>query len=146
VDKNEFREKLMAAAAESGEHEVRSDPDFLNELCRVTGCDFSACKKRGTAPAGLFMTLSDPVVTDFFAKMFVKFPGLVKGVIHTRSVVDYNDSIRISGSYKERLSVKRVEEKQGKKGRYMAVDFEVLVVDDSGRTAARDLHQFFIRV
>jgi len=142
-----FREKLEGLLAGMPPKALPLDEAALEAFCRLTGHDWPAYRARGVIPPGFFMTLTTPIMSELFIKLFVAFPKLLKGVIHTASHVEIHDDFRLSaGPFSERLSLKQVEEKAGSKGNYFAADFEVVLLDAGGKILASDLHQFFMRV
>jgi hypothetical protein len=141
-----FRERIEAVIAETGDMELMVDDDALREYCRLTGHDYEAAKARDLLPAGYLMTFIDPIVTRIMVSFFVKFQGAVKGVVHSSSRVELQRPLVISARrYRERLALKNLEFKSGRKGDYFVADLEVALMDAEGATAATDLHQFFLK-
>ncbi|HUT52947.1 MAG TPA: hypothetical protein VM658_06120 [bacterium] len=141
-----FQKELEALVAETGALELRVDHDALREYCRLTGHDYAACKARDRLPAGYLMTFIDPIVTRIMVAFFVKFPGTIKGVVHSSSRIEIFKPLTISARpYREEMRLANLERKSGKKGDYFVADFEVILLDADGERAATDLHQFFLK-
>jgi len=147
ISMDDFRRKLEDVINEIGVKELTLKEEFLKEYCRLTGHDYELYREKGEPPAGFLMTFTDPIVSEMFLKFFIKFPRVIKGVIHTSSKVEYYAPLSLdTKNYSENLLVKNVEQKAGGKGDYFAVDFEVALMDDQGGKVATDAHQFFLRV
>ncbi len=142
-----FQEKLRSVVDEAGPRRLEVDLDLIERYCALTGHDFSLYRARGVIPPGFLMTFTAPAASHMIYSFFAKFPGVVKGVIHTSSRVEYLRPMSLgAGFYTERIELKGIERKAGSKGDYFAVDFEVELTDDRGGRVATDLHQFFLRV
>lgn len=142
-----FEEKLGQVIDEIGVKDILLRDDYFKEFCELTGHDYSECICRDLAPPGFMMTLTGSTIGSMFLKFFTKFPTVIKGVIHSKSKVEYLAPIVLSAkNFKETIAIKNVEEKSGKKGEYFVVDFEVALMDESGSKLAIDFHQFFLRV
>jgi len=147
MDKTLFQEKLQALVTGMGVKRLLVDNDGLKEYCRLTGHDFSAYQSRDRLPIGFLMTFIDPIVTELMVAFFVKFPGTIKGVIHSSSRIEVLKPLAISArQYQEKLELRKLEDKAGKKGNYMVVDFEVILMDEQGARVASDIHQFFLKI
>jgi hypothetical protein len=147
ISARKFREGLEEVVSDLGKKTLKMDPGKLETFCRLTGHDFEQWRERDEAPAGYLMTLTDPIVSEFFLGFFIRFPRTIKGVIYTTSTVEWLRPIRLSETeYRETLTLKSVEEKSGSKGDYFAVEFEVALTDGQGERVASDLHTFFLRV
>jgi hypothetical protein len=147
MTKEEFAEKLQAVIAEMGVKTLRQDDDALNEYCRLTGHDPAVYRERDRLPVGYLLTFIDPIVTQIIVSFFIKFPGTIKGVIHSSSTVRVMKPLSISArEYKEEFALRNIEEKSGKKGKYLVTDFEVALMDAGGEQVASDLHQFFLKI
>jgi hypothetical protein len=146
ISRDLFRGKLEAIIAETGAMELTVDDDALREYCRLTGHDYEDCVARDRLPAGYLMTFIDPIVTRIMVSFFVKFQGAVKGVVHSSSRIEFFKPLPISARrYREKLALKSLEFKPGKKGDNFVADLEVVLMDADGAPAAIDLHQFFLK-
>lgn len=142
-----FQAKLQEVVDAIGVKTLPVDLDLLKEYCRLTGHDFARCQARDLLPTGFLMTFTSPIFSEMFLAFFVKLPKLIKGVIHTASQVEFFGPLRLgAGPYQEKLAIRNLEEKSGKKGNYWAVDFEVSLMDTEDRKIVSDVHQFFLRV
>jgi hypothetical protein len=141
-----MREKLELAIKGIGVLDLPLDEARLSEFCRLTGHDYETYQKRGEAPVGFFMTFTDPVLSRMFLDFFLKNPKMIKGVIHTKSRIDFKKPIKPDGTYTETIAVAGIKEKLGSKGRYFAVDFEINLMDGPGESVACDIHQYFLKV
>jgi len=144
---SDLKEKILEVVDNVGVRELQLDDAFLEEFCELTGHDHSYWVRRNEIPAGFFMTLASPIITQVFLSFFLKHPNLVKGVIHTGSEIEMYRPIRLDRSpYGETLEMRHIEEKTGEKGKYLAVDLELVLKDSSGEKVAADLHRFFLRI
>ncbi len=147
VTEASFREKLDEVIGGVGEKELVLDLPFLEEYCKLTGHDLSLYRARDRVPLGFLMTFTGPIFSEMFIAFFTKHPGVIKGVIHTTSKVELFAPFRLgAGRFRESLAVRNIEEKAGRKGRYFAVDFEIVLVDGDGVKVASDVHQFFLKI
>ncbi len=147
ISLSELKEKIREVADGVGVRELPLEDEFLEEFCELTGHDYSHYLERNQIPTGFFMTFTSPIVTQVFLSFFLKHPKLIKGVIHTGSKVEISSPLRLDKRpYSEKLEVREIVEKSGAKGKYLAVDFQVILMDSSGQKAASDLHQFFLRI
>ncbi len=145
MDRAVFHEKLEGIVSSISSREFLIDVDFLKKFCELTGHDFADCQKRDLAPLGFFMTFTSPVLTEIILSVFVKYPDIIKGVIHSCSDLKLFGPFRLSSRlYQTDIKIVDIKEKKGKKNDYFAVDFEVNLHDDAGEKIATDLHQFFL--
>lgn len=144
---DEFTESAKALCGKISPMEFAVDEGVIRTFCETTGHDFEDCKKNNVIPQGYFMTLTIPLITRFFIEAALdELKGVIKGVIHTNSVVQYYRPLPLNGKYTGHMGVKSVVEKTGSLGNYYAVDFEVVITDGKSEELASDIHQFFLRV
>ena len=143
----EFTESAKALIGKIGPVEFAVDEGIIRAFCETTGHDFDNCKKNNFVPQGYLMTLTIPLITQFFIKAALdELKGVIKGVIHTNSIIQYYRPFPLAGKYIGHMGLKSVVEKTGSLGNYYAADFEVVITDDKSEKLAGDIHQFFLRV
>ena len=147
ITTSSFREKLEGLIEEMGPKRLELSKEYVREFCELTGHDYDEYRKRGDAPAGILMSFTDPMISGLFVNFFVKYPGAIKGVVHSTSKIDFLRPISLSQTgFEEKLAVGDIREKSGKKGNYLVVNIEMTLYDNLKRKVAVDLHTFFVRV
>ena len=142
-----FQRHIREVLADVGERSVPLDPQVVQAYCELTGYDYALYSARDRVPPGFLMTFTASLFSEMFISFFVRFPDVIKGVIHTASKVELLGAFRLScRQYQVRIEPRNIEEKAGKKGNYFAVDLEALVTDEDGGRVASDIHQFFLRI
>ena len=143
----EFREKLDAALLDAGDKELVLKPQFLKDYCRLTGHDYAWYQSADIVPAGFLMTFTAPLISEVFIAFFARFPGVIKGVVHSSSQVAMHAPFCIGERvFRLKIDVDGIVEKAGKKGRHFVVDLEAALLKEDGAGVLTDMHQFFLRV
>jgi hypothetical protein len=147
ISKSSFLKKLEEVIGEFGEKKLEMRKRMVEDYCSLTGHDYTRYQAIDRIPAGFLMTFTAPSISSMIISLFNRFPGIIKGVIHTSSKLDFYAPFRLSSRfYNEKIELRGIEEKQGRMGSYFVMDFEVVLADDAGDKVVSDLHQFFLRV
>jgi hypothetical protein len=142
-----LKKKLKEVIDDRGERKLRLEVDLLKEYCALTGYDYPLYQTRNLVPLGFLMTLTAPVFSEIILSFIAAFPNVIKGVIHTSSKVAIFSPLTLSSKYyHEKLEMRNVKEKVGRKGKYLVVDLELVLMNENDVTVASDLHQFFLKM
>lgn len=129
-----------------GTLELPNDAALLDAYCRLTDHDYNFYLKNNLMPQGYVMTITIPLFQKLFIGLGAKsIPSIIRGVIHTSSVVEYIEDMPMNRKYFGKIGIGALVRKKGGKGEYFAVDILFDVFNDLGRKVAADNHQFFLK-
>jgi len=147
LSKDFFHEKLQEIIDTIDTKRLDLDTALLQQYCSYTGYDYQLYQARDLVPVGFLMTFTSSVFSEMFLSLFAACSALIKGIIHTSSKVELFAPFSLScKEYQTKLEIKKIEDKVGRKGEYLVIDLEVVVLDVHGVKVASDVHQFFLRI
>ncbi len=98
-------------------------------------------------PLEYIMNLTCPVTQEIFIKGGPELlPGIIKGVIHVGSILEFIKPIVVNHSYKIKIKVDNPVKKTGSKGNYYSVVFKLYILNENEKICAIDNHEFFFKL
>ncbi|MHA1232726.1 MAG: hypothetical protein ACTSPQ_19005, partial [Candidatus Helarchaeota archaeon] len=99
-------------------------------------------------PPSYIMNITNPVMQILFIRIGQDFfQGLVKGVIHVSSIVNYYGPMLLNKRYKIKVEATNPVLRMGTKGKYYSVIIKLSILsEDMKYTYATDDHEFFFKI
>jgi hypothetical protein len=151
-----LREKMDQAISRMAPMEITVRPETVQAFCRIVQetnpvyLDAKEAKRAGfekiPLPPSYLLTLITPLSHDLFTTGIGPLLGpVIRGVIHTSSVVEFLGPLYCSTPYRLVLDFGGLARKKGKMGDYFVGTFPHKVLDARDEPVAIDRHVFFLR-
>ena len=136
--------------------EVIVRPERIKSFCGIIGetnpvyFDRKEARKAGferiPVPASYLLTLLTPLSQELFTTGIGHlFGSLVRGIVHTSSVIEFSNPLYCDTPYGLKLECTELVRKSGKMGEYLVGTFPHKVIDAQSRLMVIDSHVFFLR-
>ncbi len=153
---DDLREKMEQAIGRMSPVEIVVRPETIRAFCRIVEetnpvySDPQAARDAGfehvPIPDSYLLTLITPLSHELFSTGIGPMLGpLVKGIIHTSSVIEFLEPLYCDVSYRLEMAFEGLVRKQGKMGQYFVGTYPHRVLDARDRWMAVDRHVFFLR-
>jgi hypothetical protein len=153
---DDLREKMDEAISRMASKEVVVHPETIKDFCGIVQetnpvyLDLADAKKAGfekiPIPESYLLTLITPLSQELFTTGIGPLLGpVVKGIIHTSSVIEFLGPLYCDTPYRLQLEFAGLVRKRGKMGEYFVGTFPHEVLDARGELMAVDRHVFFLR-
>ncbi len=151
-----LREKMDQAISRMASKEIVVDPEAIKAFCGIVQetnpvySDLQEAKNAGfekiPIPESYLLTLITPLSHELFTTGIGPLLGpVVKGIIHTSSVIEFLEPLYCDTPYRLELEFAGLVRKKGKMGEYFVGTFPHRVLDARAELMAVDRHTFFIR-
>ncbi len=156
LELDDLREKMDEAISRMASKEVVVRPETIEHFCGIVQetnpvyLDREEAKKAGfdriPIPDSYLLTLITPLSHELFTTGIGPLLGpVVKGIIHTSSVIEFLGPLYCDTPYRLELEFAGLVRKSGKMGEYFAGTFPHKVLDARDKLMAVDRHVFFLR-
>lgn len=153
---DDLREKMDQAISRMASKELLVRPERIKAFCGIVQetnpiyLDLQEARKAGfdkiPIPESYLLTLITPISHDLFTTGIGPLLGpVVKGIIHTSSVIEFVKPLYCDTPYRLELEFAGLVRKRGKMGEYFVGTFPHKVLDARDELAAVDRHTFFLR-
>jgi hypothetical protein len=153
---DDLRKKMEESISRVPAKEVVVPFSRIQEFCEIIGernaaySDPEAARRFGfkkiPLPESYLLTMIAPLSHDLFTTGIGHLVGdLIKGIIHTSSVIEFYEPLYCDTPYHLKLGLSRLARKRGKMGEYLVGTFPHKVLDAEGKLVAMDSHVFFLR-
>ena len=148
--------EMDQAIARMASREIVVRPEALKEFCRIVQethpvyLDLEEARRAGfekiPLPASYLLTLITPLSHELFTTGIGPLLGpVIKGVIHTSSVIEFSGPLYCDTPYRLELGFAGLVRQKGKMGEYLVGTFPHKVYDAGNEPVAVDRHVFFLR-
>ena len=153
---DDLREKMDQAISRMSSKEIVVRPETVRAFCGIVQetngiyLDLQEAKNAGfekiPIPESYLLTLITPLSHELFTTGIGPLLGpVVKGIIHTSSVIEFLGPLYCETPYRLQLEFGGLVRKTGKMGEYFVGTFPHKVLDARDELAAVDRHVFFLR-
>jgi len=122
--------------------------DDINELYFDKEVAIKAGFEDKVIPPGYVMNFTVPATHNFIISGGSEFvPGIIKGVIHVGSIVEYYNPMTVNKGYIIKTEVSDPVKKTGSKGSYYSVIIKLSILNEKkDMVYAIDNHEFFFKL
>lgn len=156
LELDDLRVKMDEAISRMASKEILVRPETIKVFCAIVQetnpvyFDLQEARKEGhektPIPESYLLTLITPLSHDLFTTGIGPLLGpVVKGIIHTSSVIEFLRPLYCDTPYRLELEFAGLVRKTGKMGEYFVGTFPHRVLDARDDLMAVDGHVFFLR-
>jgi hypothetical protein len=153
---DDLRQKMEESISRVPVKEIVVPVSRVRDFCEIIGelhpVYFDPDQARGSGedkvplPESYFLTMIAPLSHDLFTTGIGHLLGaLIKGIIHTSSVIELYEPLYCDTPYHLKLELSRLVRKRGKMGEYLVGTFLHKVFSAGAKLVAMDSHVFFLR-
>ena len=154
----DFHKTLLNIIDDFGLKEININENEIAEFCNLINdnnliyLDDDSANEAGLEgkilPPGYFMNLTTKFIYEIFIKggpdLFAS--KIIKGLIHTKSDVEFFKPILMNKKYKIKIELSEPIKKEGAKGTYYSIIFQISLLDNEFNVYAVDNHDFFFPI
>jgi hypothetical protein len=156
VELDALSREMAQAISRMASKEIIVRVETVKEFCRIVEetnpvyLDLQEARRAGfekiPLPASYLLTLLTPISHEFFTRGIGPLIGtVIKGVIHTSSVLEFLGPLYCDTPYRLELDFAGLVRKRGKMGEYFVGTFPHKVLGARDEPVAVDRHVFFLR-